>query len=102
MFRNGVFDARNAFAPVRLPENRQLYEGSVSGPLWHDKKNSFLLSVDEDVDNQQSAVLADTPTGTVNQSVPSPRVTSSVRGASFTTSSTATKHGSDIPTSTRS
>lgn len=56
--RNAVFDASNYFATVKPPESRYYTEGSVTGPLGHDKKNSFLLSVEEDNDNLQSIVHA--------------------------------------------
>ena len=56
MFRDSVFDASNAFALVKPPESRQYYEGSVTGPLGHNKRTSFLLSLDEDVLDQQDIV----------------------------------------------
>jgi len=39
-------------------ESRQYYEGSLTGPLSHDKKTTFLLSLDRDLDNQQAIVNA--------------------------------------------
>ena len=59
LFRDAVFDARNAFALVKPPERRQYYEGSVTGPLGHSKRTSFLLGLDEDLDDQQGVVDAD-------------------------------------------
>lgn len=56
MFRDSVFDASNAFALIKPPESRQYYEGSVTGPLGHGKRSSFLLSLDEDLLNQQAIV----------------------------------------------
>ncbi len=58
LFRDSVFDARNAFALVKPPERRQYYEGSVTGPLGHSKHTSFLLGLDEDLDDQQGIVDA--------------------------------------------
>jgi hypothetical protein len=58
MFRNSFFDASNAFAVVKPPESRQYYEGSVTGPLGHSKRTSFLLSLDEDLLNQQDIIDA--------------------------------------------
>ena len=73
LFRDAVFDASNAFAPPPKPaERRQYYEGVVTGPLGHDKRNSFLLSLDGDLNDQEAVVVAATPTGTVNESVPNP------------------------------
>ena len=56
MFRDSVFDASNAFAVVKPPESRQYYEGSVTGPLGHSKRTSFLLSLDEDILDQQDII----------------------------------------------
>lgn len=56
MFRDSVFDASNAFALVKPPESRQYYEGSVTGPFGHSKRTSFLLSVDEDILDQQDII----------------------------------------------
>lgn len=73
LFRDSVFDARNAFAKVKPPENRQYYEGSLTGPLGHSKRTSFLLSLDEDLQNQQAIVFAQSVDQTpINQNVPNP------------------------------
>ena len=56
MFRDSVFDASNAFAIVKPPERRQYYEGSITGPIGHSKRTSFLLALDEDLNNQQGVV----------------------------------------------
>jgi hypothetical protein len=64
LFRDSIFDASNAFAATKAPENRQFYEGSLTGPLGPDKKNSFLLSLENDADNLQSTVFATVPNGT--------------------------------------
>lgn len=58
MFRDSVFDASNAFAVVKPPESRQYYEGSVTGPFGHSKRTSFLLSLDEDLLDQQAIIDA--------------------------------------------
>ena len=54
LFRDSVLNARNAFAATKPPERRQYYEGSVSGPLGHGKRTSFLLSLEQDLDDQQA------------------------------------------------
>src|ERR1700687_3458483 len=56
MFRDSVFDASNAFAVVKPPESRQYYEGSVTGPIGHSKRTSFLLALDEDLLDQQAII----------------------------------------------
>jgi hypothetical protein len=54
MFRDSVFDASNAFASVKPPERRQYYEGSITGPIGHSKRTSFLLALDDDILDQQA------------------------------------------------
>ena len=56
LFRDSVFDATNAFAIVKPPERRQYYEGSVTGPIGHSKHTSFLLALDEDLQDQQAVI----------------------------------------------
>jgi hypothetical protein len=58
LFRDAVFDARNTFAAGKPPEQRQFYEGSLTGPIGESKKTSFLLSLEWDKDNNQAAVVA--------------------------------------------
>ncbi len=72
LYRNAVFDAKNAFAPSKPPEQRQYYEGSVTGPIGDNKHNSFLLSLDADRDSIQTVVNAQTLAGTVRENVPAP------------------------------
>ena len=72
MFRDSLFDARNAFALVKPPENREYLEGSLTGPLGRGKANSFLLALDEDLDNQQDIVDALTPSGALHENVAAP------------------------------
>ncbi len=55
MFRDSVFDASNAFATLgKPPERREYFEGSVTGPIRQSKHTSFLLSLDEDLLDQQA------------------------------------------------
>jgi hypothetical protein len=56
LFRDSVFDATNAFAIVKPPERRQYYEGSITGPIGHSKHTSFLLALDEDLQDQQAVI----------------------------------------------
>jgi hypothetical protein len=73
LFRDSFLDARNAFAVTKPQESRYLAEGTVTGPLGHDKKNTFLLSVEEDNDNLQAIVHAFGPNGTIiTDNVPAP------------------------------
>ena len=79
MFRDSVFDATDTFAIVKPSERRQYYEGSVTGPIGHSKHTSFLLALDEDLNDQQGIVdptaLASAESlgfGAIPQTVPNP------------------------------
>ena len=69
MFRDLVFDARNAFAQVKPPEQRRYFEGSLTGPLGHSKTTTFLLSLDQDEDDRQATVQAEDLNGVINENV---------------------------------
>jgi hypothetical protein len=71
--RNAAFDATNYFAASKPPESRYYTEGSMTGPLGPDKKNTFLLSLEQDFDNLQSIVHAYGPGNIlIDQNVPAP------------------------------
>jgi Carboxypeptidase regulatory-like domain len=72
LVRNSVFDARNTFADQKPPEQRQFYEGSLTGPLGRSKKTSFLLSLDQDFDDTQAFVNAQNLSGPIRKNVPAP------------------------------
>jgi len=74
LFRDAVFDARNTFAVGKPPEQRQFYEGSLTGPIGGSKKTSFLLSLESDKDDSQAAVVATGANNVaINENVPQPR-----------------------------
>ncbi len=70
LVRNSVFDASNALATTKPSESRYLEEGSITGPLGRDKRNTFLASLEQDNDNLQSIVHVATPF--IQDNVPSP------------------------------
>ena len=72
IFRDYHLDARNAFATIKPPEQRRVFEGVLTGPLAKSKSTFFLLSADYKQDNIQSIVFAQLPTGLFQQNVPSP------------------------------
>lgn len=72
IFRDSHLDARNAFAQVRPPEQRRIYEGTFSGPIGDGKKTSFLFGVEREEEDLQSVVFASTPSGVVSQNVTFP------------------------------
>ena len=73
LYRNSTFDASNAFAETKPSEERTYFEGSVTGPLSHSKKTTFLASLDADRDDQQQIVVAEGPAGLINENVPYPK-----------------------------
>ena len=56
LFRNSAMNAQNALAPSKPFEQRQNYEGSVTGPIPHAKKSSFLGSFNRVVYDQDAVV----------------------------------------------
>ena len=72
LFRDSVFDTRNSFADVKPSERRQYYEGSLTGPIGYSKHTSFLLSLDEDLNDQQAIVHAEGINGLINENVTNP------------------------------
>src|SRR5205807_214897 len=61
-FRDANLDARNAFADVRPPRRRELFEGAIDGPLVRDKV-TFFLGGEYLKDNDTAFVAAETPSG---------------------------------------
>ena len=72
LYRNSVFDSRNAFAIHKPSEQRQYYEGSVTGPIGQSRKTTFLLGADYDLLDLQAFVNAATPAALVQENVPNP------------------------------
>lgn len=72
LFRDSTFDAQNAYAATKPREQRKFFEGSLTGPLGKGAKTTFLASLNYDQQDLQSVVLAETPSGTVNENVPQP------------------------------
>ncbi len=72
LYRNSIFDATNAFAETKPSEERIYFEGSVTGPLSHNKKTTFLAAMDADKDDQEEIVVAEGPNGPINENVPFP------------------------------
>lgn len=72
IFRDYHLDARNAFASTRPPEQRRIFEGVLTGPVPKISKTFFLLSADYQLDDVQSTLVAQLPTGILQENVPSP------------------------------
>jgi hypothetical protein len=72
LFRDSIYDARNAFAGVKPPEQRRYFEGSLTGPLTKSGKTSFLLALNEDFLDLQGIVHAQGVSGLIQDNVPNP------------------------------
>ena len=83
LYRDSLFDAQNPFAAVKAGEQRTYYEGSLTGPLSHSKKTTFLLSLERDNDNLEAFVDAVLPTGALKENVPNPTRHSFLSGRVF-------------------
>jgi Carboxypeptidase regulatory-like domain/TonB dependent receptor len=78
LFRDQVFNARDAFALTRPATQRRIFEGSLLGPLGGSKRNSFLISVDRRETDSEEVVFAQTLAGPDRQNVPNPQRSSEV------------------------
>jgi hypothetical protein len=58
LFRDHNLNARDAFAVVRPPEQRRIFEGSLFGPIGTGKRSSFLLSGLRESEDLQAVVYA--------------------------------------------
>jgi hypothetical protein len=78
LFRDSAMNAQNALAPSKPFEQRRVYEGHVTGPIFFAPKSSFLASfnrAEEDLDSVVSATIVPTtanPTGLFQANVPAP------------------------------
>src|SRR5215813_6671373 len=73
IFRDSRLDARNAFAPERPPEQRRIFEGTLTGPLGHGKKTSFFFSGNREEEDLQAVVFARAANGLVSENVATPQ-----------------------------
>ncbi|BDC52115.1 hypothetical protein F183_A44300 [Bryobacterales bacterium F-183] len=69
--RNSLFDARNAFAPVKPDLNRSLFDFNLSGPISKGK-SSFYVNGENYRNNENAVVNARTLQGPVLENVPAP------------------------------
>jgi hypothetical protein len=78
LFRDSALNAQNALAPSKPFEQRRIYEGHLTGPIFHAPKSSFLASfnrAEEDLDSVVSATVLPTPedpSGAFSANVPAP------------------------------
>ena len=79
LYRNSAMNAQNALAATKPFEQRQSYEGSITGPIPHMAKSSFLGSFNR-VMHEMDAVVdatvvptAANPSGILEANVPAPQ-----------------------------
>jgi hypothetical protein len=70
LLRNSALDARNAFAEVRAPSQREIAEAELDGPL--SSRARFLLAGRYFTSDDSSVVHAHTPTGLLTENVDVP------------------------------
>jgi hypothetical protein len=58
LFRDSALNAQNALAPVKPFEQRQNYEGHITGPFPHTRKTSFMGTFNRVVYDQDSVIEA--------------------------------------------
>jgi hypothetical protein len=78
LFRDSDMNAQNALAPTKPFEQRRVYEGHITGPIFFAHNSSFLGSfnrAEEDLDSVVSATVLPTtanPSGLFQANVPAP------------------------------
>ncbi|MGH9141618.1 MAG: carboxypeptidase regulatory-like domain-containing protein, partial [Vicinamibacterales bacterium] len=70
IFRDAAVNARNPFATTKPPEQRQIYEAFLGGPLGTSGKMSFVLSANDRILDQQSFIYAIGPSGIIQDTLP--------------------------------
>jgi hypothetical protein len=81
LFRDYHLNARDPFSLTHPFEQRRIFEGSLTGPLGHDKKTSFLVSANREEEDVQSIVFAQGPAGTIQQTLPAPARNTELSGS---------------------
>lgn len=78
LFRDSALNAQNALAPSKPFEQRRVYEGHLTGPIFHSPKSSFLATfnrAEEDLESVVSATVPPSPqdpSGVFQANVPAP------------------------------
>lgn len=70
-FRDEALNARNAFAPVRGPEQQKRFMFNFQGPVAKGK-TSLAITADGNMSYDARTIVAQTPTGTVNDQIRRP------------------------------
>ena len=70
IFRDARFNARNAFSTTKPPEQRRIFEGFLGGPLGRSGKTSFMLSANDERDDNQAFIYAFGLSGLIEDTLP--------------------------------
>jgi len=81
LIRDSMFNARNALADTKPPEQRRIAEGFVGGPLGTSGKTSFMLSANDERDDKQAVIYAIGLAGTIQDTLPQPSARALVTGS---------------------
>ena len=81
--REHAWDATPDFSPIKPPENREDYQGSVTGPVRGTRNLQFALSAQLKKDEQFGVINAITPAGVVQEPFATPYYRNKVSGALF-------------------
>jgi hypothetical protein len=68
--RDARFNARNAFATSKPPEQRRIFEGFLGGPVGKGGKTSFMLSANDERNDNQAFIFAVGPSGVIDDTLP--------------------------------
>src|SRR6266567_1999966 len=73
LFRDHHLNAREPFAILRPPEQRRIFEGSLTGPAGRSQNTSFLISANREEEDTQAIVFAIGPAGPIQENVATPQ-----------------------------
>ncbi len=79
--RDSIFNARNALADTKPPEQRRITEGFFGGPLGTSGKTSFMLSANDERYDNQAFIYAIGPAGTIQDTLPQASARALVTGS---------------------
>jgi hypothetical protein len=81
LFRDYLLNARDPFSLTRPYEQRRIFEGSLTGPLGHSRKTSFLISANREEEDVQAVIFAEGLSGPIQQTVPAPARNTELSGS---------------------
>ena len=70
VFRDSHLNGRNPFASTKPPEERRIFEGFLGGPVGSGGRTSFMLSANDERDDNQAFIYALGPSGIIQDTLP--------------------------------